>query len=90
MGNIVRLVTMGFLPPNYTEKDLKLSIIYKLWEYFRIVCVYAEYSLDKLDNIKCRKVGGACNFDVCPVVERALRMYQQAQKYADLYDERNL
>jgi len=86
MGNIMKLVALGYLPPDLKEKDLKLTLYYKLWEYFRVVCVYAEYNLEDPENIKCKKIEGKCDFDVCPVVARAIKMYQQALKYADMED----
>lgn len=87
MGNILKLVSLGYLPPDYKESDLKLTLYYKLWEYFRVVCVYAEFSMENLEDIRCRKTGLSCDFDSCPVVERAIKMYQQALKYAHLYDD---
>ncbi len=84
MGNIMKLVTLGFLPPDMKKKDLELTLYYKIWEYFRVVCVYAEYNLEDPSNIRCRKISGQCDFDSCPVVSRAIKMYQQALKFADL------
>jgi len=81
MSNILTLVRMGYLPPGITEEDLKKTIYYKLWEYFRIVCVYAEFTPPNVQNINCRKTGGSCSFDSCPVVARALKMYEQSLKF---------
>lgn len=84
MNNIIKLISLGFLPPDLKEKDLELTIYYKMWEYFRVVCIYAHYSLEDLKNIYCKKIEDRCNFDSCPVVARALTMYQQALKYASM------
>jgi len=83
MGNILTLVRMGFLPPDIAGDDLKKTIYYKFWEYFRIVCVYAEYMPPNVENIECRKTGGVCSFDSCPVVARAIKMYEQSLKFED-------
>ncbi|MCR8463397.1 MAG: hypothetical protein QXH55_04035 [Candidatus Korarchaeota archaeon] len=82
MSNIMKLMTLGFLPPDLKWEDIELTIYYKIWEYFRVVCIHAQYSLNDLNNIQCKKIEKRCDFDACPVVTRALTMYQQALKYA--------
>ncbi|MEX0568753.1 MAG: hypothetical protein Q6363_006290 [Candidatus Njordarchaeota archaeon] len=82
MSNILTLVRMGFLPPDIDTDDLKKTIYYKIWEYFRVVCVYAEFVPPNVEDIKCRKTGGSCSFDSCPVVARALKMYEQSLKFS--------
>jgi len=74
---------MGYLPPDITEKELKKTLYYKFWEYFRVVCVYADFVPPDVENISCRKTSGSCSFDSCPVVARALKMYEQSLKFED-------
>lgn len=81
LGNILTLVRMGYLPPNINLDDLKKTIYYKIWEFFRIVCVYADFIPPKIDDIKCKKTRGGCTFDSCPVIARALKMYEQSLKF---------
>jgi len=83
MGNILTLIRMGYLPPDMPEKDLKKTIYYKIWEYFRVVCVYAEFIPPNVENITCKKTLRRCSFDDCPVVARALKMYEQSLKFED-------
>ena len=81
LGNILTLIRMGYLPPDIDLKDLKKTLYYKLWEYFRVVCIFAEYVPPNVEDIKCKKLGGKCNFDDCPVVKRAIKMYEQSLKF---------
>ncbi len=81
MGNFLTLVRLGYLPPDISDRDLKKTLYYKIWEYFRVVCIYAEFTPPDIESIKCRKTGRLCTFDDCPVVARAIKMYEQALKF---------
>ena len=82
MSNILKLIRIGFLPPNYKENDLKRTIYYKFWESFRTRCVFAN--VKHLENgsisIKCSQLSSSCDFNACPIIKEAIESYEKENK----------
>ena len=79
-NNLLILVRLGFLPPDFKYKELEKTIYYLLWEHFRQVCYYAEIKSLTPPNIHCKKIMTKCNFETCPIVARALKDYERKRR----------
>ena len=79
-NNILSLIRLGFLPPDFKATDLKKTIYYILWERFRLVCSFGEIRSLTPPDIFCKKVQMKCDFIYCPIVKNALREYERKNK----------
>lgn len=76
-NNVLSLVRLGFLPPDFTYDDLKKTIYYILWDHFRFTCSYGEIKSLTPPRVYCNKLKTNCNFESCPIVRNALKDYER-------------
>ncbi len=81
LSNILKLVRIGFLPPNFKDEDLKKTLYYKIWEAFRENCQYNRIEQrNGKPIILCKKLNGECDFNSCPILDKAIQNYEKATR----------
>lgn len=79
-SNILSLIRLGFLPPDFSRDDLESTLWYILWDTFRGLCVHAEVVTLTPPTFNCRRLGGPCDFDQCPLVAEAIKRFERRLK----------
>ncbi len=76
-NNLLTLIRLGFLPPNFKTQDLERTLYYIIWDRFRLVCNFGEIKSLSPPVIFCKKVQMNCDFIYCPIIKNALRDYER-------------
>jgi len=77
MNNILKLISLGFLPPKFSKEELESTLFYLIWDQFRGFCTFAQTITLTPPRFFCSKLKRECSFDDCPIIAEALSRYER-------------
>lgn len=79
-NNILALIRLGFLPPDFKKEDLERTLYYIIWSHFRLVCYHGEVKSLMPPEIFCKKMQMSCDFVYCPIIKNSIRDFERKNR----------